>query len=131
MSRHNGTGNSVPGGSSVNAAAVDHVHLTYHYLNKRDFDGYASFLAENVRTTYPGLEPVRGTSATEEVQRSALGDDRTHVLRKVFGDESTVVALGVLDTGTSLEDFADVFRVDEHGMILEQQRFLGHQDHPR
>lgn len=106
--------------------AVEHIRLTYHYLNNQDFDGYSSFLSKDVRITHPGQKPVSGTNTAEEVQRFFMAKNRSHILHEIFADGSTVIALGTLDAGTSETDFADVFTVDEHGMIVEQRRFLCH-----
>ena len=91
----------------VTSAAVDHVRLSYRYLNDGDVEGYASLLSENVVIAHPGLAPIRGARAAEEARRALPWKHGKLTLHTVFGNESTIVALGVVDTENSRDDFAD------------------------
>lgn len=45
------------------AVGLDHVRLTYHYLDVGDMDGLASLFAEEVGLLRPGSSPIRSRAA--------------------------------------------------------------------
>lgn len=119
--------------AALTAAGVDHVRLSYHYLDSHDVEGYLSLLSEKVQIRYPGAVFMRGHEQAASFHRAQSRMQGTHTLYQVFGQASHVVAIGRLVRAPSLctvrgeptdVDFADVFVLDADGLILEQRRFL-------
>ncbi|WP_285733071.1 nuclear transport factor 2 family protein [Nocardiopsis sp. ATB16-24] len=119
--------------AALTAAGVDHVRLSYHYLDSRDVEGYLSLLSERVWIRYPDADPVHGHAQAAEFHGTQSRLSGTHTLYQVFGQASHIVAIGRLirtssargTTGAPADvDFADVFVLDSDGLILGQRRFL-------
>lgn len=104
------------------AAGVDHVRLSYHYLDDGDTDGYASLLDPGAVFEEPGREPVRGRCAVAGLHRKrGLGK---HHIDDVFAVDGRVTAVGRLCGASGDEvSFADVFTLSEHGLLARQRRF--------
>ena len=115
--------------AAVTHVGVDHVRLSYHYLDVGDIDAYASLLDERVEVRLPGAPRGRGREEVlrlhTEVARSA---DR-HELSQVIAAESNVVVIGRLVRSTAVPpdppdvEFVDVFTVSDVGLLLGYQRF--------
>lgn len=116
----------------VASMAIDHVRLSFHYLDIGDIDGYASLFEQQAVLRRPGCEPVRGRAELErfEVARWRAGTC-AHELFDVFGSRRRVAAVGRLvprdasradsDAGTG---FVDLFVVSDKALILERRSFL-------
>jgi hypothetical protein len=116
-------------GSVVTAMGVEHVRLSYDYLDRGDADGYASLLDPGMVLDEPGRERVRGRGAVAGPRR--LRGSGTHDVQDVFAADGRVTAIGRFrgaDGGTrgadaGEVDFADVFTLSEHGLLLRQRCF--------
>jgi len=108
------------------AVGLEHVWLSYDYLNRGDIDGYASLLDADARLYRPGHQPVLGRASIERLAdaRQLRGPGR-HIVHDVFASDGRVAAMGRFvgkHHGTLVEfDFADLFAVSEFGLLLQQK----------
>jgi ketosteroid isomerase-like protein len=118
-----GDGRRTPPSAAVLAAGVDHVRLSYAYLDEGDLDAYASLLHEDMQVRTPGGPPGRGR---DDALRLAVTTRGTHELFKVIGDGHCVVAVGRY-TAPRHElgefDFADFFTLSDDSLLLSRRRF--------
>ncbi|HET9143723.1 nuclear transport factor 2 family protein [Actinophytocola sp.] len=113
------------------ATAVDHVRLSYHYLDRGDVDGYCSLFTERAVVRQPGSCQVIGREELERVEVSRRGTRFVrHAVREVFGAGRRVAALGQarnLLPGNGDDphvDFVDVFTVADNGLLADRTTFL-------
>jgi ketosteroid isomerase-like protein len=117
-------------GTAVAAAGVDHVRLSYHYLDRGDVDGYASLLDSGAVLDLPGHGRVRGRGEVAKLRCARWRG--AHHLRRVFTSGERVVALGRFSgagrDGARVDvDFAHVFSLSEHGLLAGQRcYYFGH-----
>src|SRR5690349_13209873 len=94
-------------------AAIDHVRLSYCYLDEGDLDAYCSLFTEQVVLRQPGLHPVSGRDELERAARKRrAGKHFRHHLYEVFGSGQRVAAVGRLahlHPPAADVDFIDVF----------------------
>jgi hypothetical protein len=115
--------------AGVAAFGVDHVRLSYEYLDSGDADGYASLLDPGAVLDEPGRAPVRGRGAVAALRRErGYGE---HDVHDVFAADGRVAAVGRFRGVNSAEDvdFADIFTLSEHGLLVRQRCF--YYAHPR
>lgn len=110
----------------VAAVGVDHVRLSYYYLDQGDLDEYASLLDSKAVLVLPRRGRVHGPGAVAAVRCSHQRG--AHTLRAVFAVGGWVVALGrfvgVGHDGAGVDvDFADIFSLSEYGLLVEQSCF--------
>jgi ketosteroid isomerase-like protein len=114
------------------AAAIDHVRLSYCYLDDGDIDAYCSLFTEQVVLLQPGASPVSGRSELERVaRRRRPGEFVRHLVYDVFGSGRRVAAVGRLnhlrppagDHHLDM-DFIDVFTVADNGLLSGRTTFL-------
>lgn len=118
-------------GRDVASAAVDHVRLSYYYLNIGDIDGYGSLFGEEAVLHRPGAELLCGRAEVERFERQRLCAGRSrHTLFDVVASGRFVIAIGCVDQnmirhpGVDVSmDFIDVFRVSDDGLIAERRTF--------
>jgi ketosteroid isomerase-like protein len=113
-------------GSVATAVGVEHVRLSYDYLDRGDADGYASLLDPAMVLDEPGRERVCGRDAAAGPRRPR-GSGK-HDVHDVFAADGRVIAVGRFrgDAGGAdggEVDFADVFTLSEHGLLLRQRCF--------
>jgi ketosteroid isomerase-like protein len=119
-----------PASAQVALAGLDHVRLSYEYLNSRDIDGYGSLFEGDAVVHRPGHEPIRGRDNVEHFQADQV--DRVgaeHVVHDVFASGGRVAAVGryienesrCAPTGV---DFADIFTLSENGLIADQKTYF-------
>jgi len=112
------------------AAAIDHVRLSYCYLNEGDLDAYCSLFTEHVVVRQPGAHPVRGRAELERVARKGPRGKRVrHLLYDVFGSGPRVAAVGRLRhlrpaAHEADMDFLDMFTVADNGLLAGRTTFL-------
>jgi ketosteroid isomerase-like protein len=114
------------------AAAIDHVRLSYCYLDDGDIDAYCSLFTEQVVLLAPGADPVSGRAELERVaRRRGPGELVRHLVYDVFGSGHRVAAVGRLnhlrppagDHHLDL-DFIDIFTVADNGLLSGRTTFL-------
>ncbi|MEV6874253.1 nuclear transport factor 2 family protein [Amycolatopsis sp. NPDC051128] len=108
------------------AVGLEHVRLSYDYLNRGDTDGYASLLDTAVRLDQPGQEPIRGRRAAERLAAvRQLRGTGEHIVHDVFASGGRVAATGRFVgeyRGSAIEvDFADIFTLSNDGLLVEQK----------
>ncbi|GGM09132.1 MULTISPECIES: nuclear transport factor 2 family protein [Micromonospora] len=129
MSSHGGM--RPPRSAAVTAAGVDHVRLSYHYLDTGDIDAYGSLLDEDVQVRRPDLAHGRGRAEVLRTHAQVAGPPARHQIHKVIADGDGVAVTGRY-TGpvtprpgqpTGTHDFVDVFTVGDDGMLLGYRRY--------
>lgn len=108
--------------AGVTAMGIDHVRLSYLYLDQGDLDGYGSLFAADARIVRPGERVVR---AQVESGHAGLSVGK-HVVEEVFGVDDRVTVTGRLThraTGREV-GFADVFALSEHGLLRFQKTYF-------
>lgn len=117
--------------ATITSLGVEHVRLSYHYLDNGDIDGYASLLAEKVQIKRPDLPLAHGRDEAERLCADPLRPRGFHELYRVFGQSGDIAAVGryvVLPYGPERSpqdvDFVDIFTLADDGLILGQRRFL-------
>lgn len=109
--------------SELTKAGADHVRLVYHYLDRGDFDAYASLLDEEVWIRGLAARPAHGRPEATLQARSSQDTRSHHDLYKIIADGDTVVAVGGYRRPAPVE-FADVFTLADNGLLLCHRRFL-------
>ena len=97
----------VPWSTAATAAGVDHVRLSYLYLDDDDPDAYASLLHADVRMDRPDCRGGR------------------HALDRVIAEGDCVAVVGRYRSRSGAPDlrFADVFTLSAEGLLLGCRRF--------
>lgn len=116
--------------ASVTAAGIDHVRLSYHYLDSGDIDGYGSLLDDDTQLRWPEAPVGRGQAQVLGLQKSLAGPPSMHEIRKVIAFGDTVVAIrrytppapGSRGKAATVE-FADFFTLNDKGMLLTHHRY--------
>jgi ketosteroid isomerase-like protein len=129
MSSHD-SGRTLPS-AAVTAAGVDHVRLSYHYLDAGDIDGYGSLLDEDAQVRRPDTPSGHGRAEVLRVHAGVAGPPARHHLYKVVADDDSVVVLGCLTGAPDLPaeqaadgvEFVDFFTLSDQGMLLGYRRF--------
>lgn len=117
-----GDGHPPPSAATL-SAGVDHVRLSYLYLDEGDLDAYASLLHEDVQVRTPGLPACHNRA---DAVRLASTTGGTHELFKVIGEGHCVVAVGHYSPPGAAPrefDFADFFTLSEDSLLLSRRRF--------
>jgi hypothetical protein len=107
----------------VVAAGIDHVRLSYDYLDRGDIDGYASLLDTGAVLDHPGRAPVRGREAVRLACQDGFRTAGAHTVHIVHGGAGRVLAVGRFDGPAGSVEFADLFTISAHGLLLEQKCF--------
>ncbi|WDZ83443.1 nuclear transport factor 2 family protein [Micromonospora cathayae] len=116
--------------AAVTAAGVDHVRLSYHYLDIGDIDAYGSLLDEHVQVRRPDLALGCGRAEVLRTHAQVAGPPSRHQIYKVIADGDAVAVTGrwtAPSTGRRDHrdgvDFVDVFTLTDEGMLLGYRRF--------
>jgi len=118
-------GGSPPYSTAATAAGVDHVRLSYHYLNIGDIDGYGSLLDEHVQVQRPDMARGHGRTEVLRTHAQVAGPPARHQVFKVIADGDGVAVTGRYTSppGKNALDFVDVFTLTDEGMLLGYRRF--------
>jgi ketosteroid isomerase-like protein len=120
--------------SVLTAVAIEHVLLSYSYLDEGDVDGYGSLLADDVQVHRPDTPDAHGRQEALTLIAAVAGPPGRHELYKIVASGDCVVATGRF-TGPSAAsypgrpdgqvdvDFADLFTISEQGLLLGQRRY--------
>jgi len=120
-------------GAAVTAAAVDHILLSYLYLDEGNLDAYASLLDEDVQLKRPGQPTRSGRAAVLAALAGVAGPPGQHRLHQVIANGDCVAAVGRctgpaamrLADGYHDVDFVDIVTVSAQGLLLGQRRYYG------
>lgn len=117
--------------AATTSVGIDHVRLSYPYLDSGNLDAYASLLHHDVQLKRPDLPEAHGRDEVLKLLAAVAGPPGQHQLYKVLGDGDCVVATG-RTTGrhgprcpqTILDvDFADFITLSDEGLLLGIRRF--------
>lgn len=111
--------------SHLTSVAMDHVRLSYCYLDEGDVDAYCSLFAEQAVLRQPGTTPVTGRHELERIERARQTPVR-HSIYQVFGSGRQVAAIGHRRHLASQADvhFIDVFTVADNGLLVDRTTYL-------
>ncbi|MEU3302071.1 nuclear transport factor 2 family protein [Streptomyces sp. NPDC006678] len=104
--------------------SVEHVYLSYAYLNARDYDAFASLLDEDVT-----LRESDGTAAFGRAAVTAAEESRrfTYVIEDLWGSAEKMVVTGIRrrpeDPCTAV-DFAAIFNLSKCGLISSCRTYV-------
>ncbi|GHC84234.1 hypothetical protein GCM10007079_26030 [Nocardiopsis terrae] len=116
---------------------MEHVLLSYLYLDERDLDGYASLL--DSESGFCATDPDRARApeaAAAFVFEQCVEHGRSHPER-VISSGADVIVTGTLtphspDASRSrAEFFADFFTISEHGLLCTWRRFYAFDESTR
>lgn len=122
---------SPPPSSAITSVAINHVLLSYSYLDEGDLDGYASLLDEDVRLRRPDRLKAYGRAEAVGLMASIAGPPGRHRLHKVIGSGSCVATVGRCTGPAAFRsedtfigvDFVDIFTVSPEGLLLDHRRY--------
>ncbi|MFI9387409.1 nuclear transport factor 2 family protein [Kutzneria sp. NPDC052558] len=106
--------------AATTAAGLDHVRLSYAYLDEGEWDAYTSVLDEDMAVYGIGAGPALGRA---EAVRAVGGLAGRHEVHQVIGSGSCVVAIGRYRGAVADVEFADVFTLSDRALLLSQRRF--------
>ena len=115
--------------TGATAAGLDHVRLSYHYLDIADIDGYGSLFDVDAVLHAPGMSPVRGRRQIEKFQQLRMTGSGRHELEHVFGTSGRIAAVGRYfttdeDGREGSIEFADLFTIAPNGLVASQKTYL-------
>lgn len=132
---HDGGGRLLPS-RAVLAAGLDHVRLSYVYLDRGDFDAYGSLLDKDVQVSRPDASRASGRDAVVGLHMKVAGPMVRHQIYEIIADGDCIVVAGhsaAIPSGSvgpngpgavaSGIDFADFFTLSNEAMILAYRRF--------
>jgi ketosteroid isomerase-like protein len=113
----------------VTSVAMDHVRLSYCYLDDGDVDGYCSLFTEHVVLRQPGTTPVTGRAELERVERARQANYSVrHNIYQVFASGRRVAAIGrrrqLRAPYQADVHFVDVFTIADNGLLNDRTTFL-------
>jgi hypothetical protein len=115
---------------AVTACGVEHVYLSYCYLECDDIDGYGSLLDDDVVLDRPDTPPGRGRNEVVRMLLDGVIPQARHSLEKVLAHDDCVVVVGRLSQESGLftpavdrAAFVDVFTLSETGMLRGCRRY--------
>jgi ketosteroid isomerase-like protein len=118
-----------PPSAAATAAALDHVRLSYHYLDLGDIDAYGSLLDENARVCRPDMPLGQGRAEILKLHAESAGPGVRHHIYKIIADGDCIAVTGAV-TGVAADspaatdvEFADFFTIADEGMLLGYRRF--------
>jgi hypothetical protein len=112
------------------AAGIDHVRLSYQYLDAGDIDAYGSLLDQGVQIRYPGAPVRRGRAEVLRVS-AATGPPGRHDIHRIIADGDGIAVLGRFTPPPAPHaggpcrstDFVDIFTLTEVGLLRSCDRF--------
>ncbi|MGI5403447.1 nuclear transport factor 2 family protein [Streptomyces sp. CA-135486] len=105
------------------SAPVEHVYLSYAYLNARDYDAFASLLEDDVTVSVPDEVIAKGRAAVISTERRRRV---SYSLEDLWAGQGRIVATGVFyRQADSVQgvDFADIFTVSPRGLIASRKTY--------
>lgn len=111
--------------STVTETGIDHVRLSYLYLNEGDIDGYLSLLDRKISLHLPRGREIIGREQVGSFRARAGRLSGEHVIQHVIGNGDRIIAEGSFvshSTGAGV-DFTEVFRLSPDGLLRSQKRY--------
>src|SRR5436190_16589107 len=108
---------SCPPPADLAVVAMDHIRLSYCYLDEGDIDGYCSLFTEQAVIRQPGTPTVSGRLELERIERARRGTSRSrHFIHELIASGRRVAAIGRLRTAAAELHFVDVFTIADNGL---------------
>lgn len=109
----------------VTAMGIEHVRLSYLYLNRGDIDGYLSLLHVDMSLSLPGATEIRGRERIGAFQARPESADVDHLIHHVIGSGDRIAVEGRFLFRGNREgvDFTEVFALSEEGLLRSQKRY--------
>jgi ketosteroid isomerase-like protein len=122
---------SLPPSAMVTAAAVDHVRLSYLYLDEGNLDAFGSLLDDDVQVKHPDAPEAHSRTEVLDLMAGLAGPPGHHELHKVIASGDCVAAMGHVVGRASAPhpdehldiDFVDVFTISDRGLLLGKRRY--------
>jgi ketosteroid isomerase-like protein len=115
----------------VTACGVEHVYLSYNYLECNDIDGYVSLLDNDVVLDRPDTPPGRGRDEVVHMLLDRSIPPARHSIEQVLAHGDRVVVIGSLSQEPGLftpavdrAAFVDVFTLSETAMLRGCRRYF-------
>ncbi|MFC8364224.1 nuclear transport factor 2 family protein [Streptomyces griseorubiginosus] len=116
---------------AVTAAGIDHVRLSYHYLDIGDIDGYGSLLADDIRVVRPDAPLRAGREEVLSLHQDSLVQSGTHHIEEIVAEGRSVVVTGRLtpqsasctDGPARDLEFVDWFTLTDDSMLRGYRRY--------
>ena len=114
---------------AVTACGIEHVLLSYYYMERDDIDGYSSLLDDNIVLDRPDTPLGSGRAGVARMLAERVIPRARYKLEQVIADGNHVVVAGGLsqDSGPFIpaleRDFVDVFTLSETGMLSGCRRY--------
>lgn len=114
-----------PPTTPVTAMGIEHVRLSYVYLDEGDIDGYLSLLPADVSLHLPGEAEIRGRERIAAFHAQPTLLDANHQIRHVIGSGDLVAVEGRYQSGriTQGVDFTDVFSLTGEALLRSKKRY--------
>jgi hypothetical protein len=112
--------------SSLTSVGVDHVRLSYDYLDSGNLDAYGSLLDDEVHVRRPDGVQSRGRVQVQRLHAEVTGPPGRHVLDRIIADGDSVVVTGRFvrpDAPPVDVEFVDVFSLSDFGLLLGYRRY--------
>jgi ketosteroid isomerase-like protein len=116
---------SGPPSTPVTAVGIEHVRLSYFYLDQGDIDGYLSLLHSDIFLLLPGEGEICGRERVGTFQARPERLCTSHLIHHVIGSGDQVAVEGrhvFGDTGRGV-DFVEIFVLSEDGLLRSQKRY--------
>lgn len=109
----------------VTAMGIEHVRLSYLYLDQGDIDGYLSLLHSDITLLLPGEAEVRGRKRVATFQGRPEWLAADHLIHHVIGCGDRIAVEGRYVSRRSREgvDFTEVFALSEEGLLRSRKRY--------
>jgi ketosteroid isomerase-like protein len=104
---------------------IEHVRLSYLYLDQGDIDGYLSLLHPDIFLLLPGEGEIRGRERVGTFQARPERLCATHLIHHVIGSGDQVAIEGRYVSGDTRQgvDFVEIFTLSEEGLLRSQKRY--------
>lgn len=113
--------------AAVAAASVDHIRLSYQYLDGGDIDGFASLLDPRAVVRRPGAAPARGRPEVERTEWERFRRSRGHhMVDRVFAADGRAAAVGRFVPAAPGEEyeFADIYTITDAGLLVARDTYF-------
>ncbi|MET7400226.1 nuclear transport factor 2 family protein [Dactylosporangium sp. NPDC005572] len=118
-----------PREAPVTSIGVDHVRLSYDYLDAGNMDAYGSLLDDDVQVRRPDGAQSRGRVQVQRLHAEVTGPPGRHLLDQIIAEGDSIVVTGrFVRPPTPPKDrldveFVDVFTLSDYGLLLGYRRY--------
>ncbi|MEO5878286.1 MAG: nuclear transport factor 2 family protein [Streptosporangiaceae bacterium] len=109
--------------AAATGAGIDHVRLSYEYLDEGDLDAYGSLFDEHALVSHPAVPCVSGRRQVLDLHAELAGPPARHHIYKIIAEGGAVAVVGRFTRPPREIDFADFFTLSDDGLLLGYRRF--------